>query len=381
VTNIIFRYYQKGDARQLAKLYNIAFQMNGFGFIRTAKSWLWRFNNAPNFEPESIRIAEDLKERKIVGAVHVSLIEPLMINGKKILCGEINDVACHPKYIKRGIAKGLMEEAISYMKQKGCDASILSADVKGIARQKIYLRLGYIDMIDVNIRVNFPNILKLLKDMPILAFFFPILFMFSKFSRVLYHFLFKINKSFKNISYLIEFNKGHSKFYEYARKLISRYHDFYPFYSDSKINWLRKNVPSRRFHPIYVYIKKDSDIIGGACLNYVNIYNFKYGMKIRFGIVHDLFIDKSVFLNEKELFHGYMFLIGKIMKAANKAKIGLLSIPVCSNDKILNISLKTSCFIKYSSLTLMIKTFNDKIKRLSLKKPALVPSYVLFAYP
>ena len=128
--------------------------MNGFGFIRTAKSWLWRFNNAPNFEPESIRIAEDLKERKIVGAVHVSLIEPLMINGKKILCGEINDVACHPKYIKRGIAKGLMEEAISYMKQKGCDASILSADVKGIARQKIYLRLGYIDMIDVNIRAN-----------------------------------------------------------------------------------------------------------------------------------------------------------------------------------------------------------------------------------
>ena len=67
MVNIIYRHYQKGDDEQLADLFNRAFQMNGFGFVRTPKNWKWRYFNSPGFEAEMIQIAEDIESNKIVG--------------------------------------------------------------------------------------------------------------------------------------------------------------------------------------------------------------------------------------------------------------------------------------------------------------------------
>jgi len=51
MTNIKFRYYEKGDEIQLTELFNIAFQ-NGGGFVRTPKNWYWRYVQSPNFDPK-----------------------------------------------------------------------------------------------------------------------------------------------------------------------------------------------------------------------------------------------------------------------------------------------------------------------------------------
>jgi hypothetical protein len=42
MVNIIYRHYKKGDDRQIADLFNRAFQMNGVGIVRTSEEWNWR---------------------------------------------------------------------------------------------------------------------------------------------------------------------------------------------------------------------------------------------------------------------------------------------------------------------------------------------------
>ncbi|GAJ17569.1 unnamed protein product, partial [marine sediment metagenome] len=114
---------------------------NVVGIVRTSEEWSWRYAKSPYFEPEMIQIAEDVEKNKIVGAIHVNLVEDIIFNSKNYLIGDINDVSCHPDYIRNGIATNLMEMAMEYMKKRNCDLSILTADYKGFARSKIYLKL------------------------------------------------------------------------------------------------------------------------------------------------------------------------------------------------------------------------------------------------
>ena len=104
MTTIIFRNYRKGDEQGLAEIFNIAFHQGGGGFVRTPKSWLWRYVQSPGFEPEMCQIAEDVEKNKIIGAVYANLIETIQLNSENYLVGDINDVSCHPDYAKRGVA-------------------------------------------------------------------------------------------------------------------------------------------------------------------------------------------------------------------------------------------------------------------------------------
>ncbi|MFX1316919.1 MAG: GNAT family N-acetyltransferase, partial [Promethearchaeota archaeon] len=122
--NIIYRHYKSGDEAQLADLFNISFQQNGGGLVRTPKNWEWRYLQSPGFEPEMCQIAEDVEKHRIIGAVYVNLVEKITIGNNKFLVGEINDVSCHPDYVKKGIATKLMKMAIVYMEKKGCDVSM-----------------------------------------------------------------------------------------------------------------------------------------------------------------------------------------------------------------------------------------------------------------
>jgi len=83
MVKINYRCYQEDDDQQLADLYNLAFQMNGAGFVRTPKEWNWRYVQSPNFEPEMVQIAEDKDLNIIIGAVHVNLIENLVFGHKQ----------------------------------------------------------------------------------------------------------------------------------------------------------------------------------------------------------------------------------------------------------------------------------------------------------
>ncbi|MFW9780825.1 MAG: GNAT family N-acetyltransferase, partial [Candidatus Heimdallarchaeota archaeon] len=145
MVSIIYRNYQQGDEEQLADLFNRAFQMNGFSFIRTKKNWEWRYIQSPDFEPEMIQIAEDIDNHKLIGMVCVNPIEKINLNNVTYLNGNINDVSCHPDYIRQGISKKLMQRSIEYMQRKGCDISLLITAFNGFPRNRLYSKLGYQD--------------------------------------------------------------------------------------------------------------------------------------------------------------------------------------------------------------------------------------------
>ena len=129
MVNIIYRNYQNGDEEQLADLYNKAFQMNGPGYLRTKENLNWRYIQYPGFESGMIQIAEDIDNNKIVGAVYVNPVEKVRLNGEICLIGSINDVSCHPRYIRKGIASNLMKMAMEYMKKTECMFDIIIADI------------------------------------------------------------------------------------------------------------------------------------------------------------------------------------------------------------------------------------------------------------
>ncbi|MFW9898886.1 MAG: GNAT family N-acetyltransferase [Candidatus Thorarchaeota archaeon] len=383
MVNIIYRHFQEGDDPQLADLFNRAFQMNGLSVIRTPKNWNWRYFQSPSFEPEMCQIAEEIEQKKIVGAVYVNLIEKISFNGIEYLVGEINDVSCHPDFIKRGIATNLMKMAINYMEKKGCDISILGADYDGHARKKIYLKLGYFDVDRGYTFLQFPNLFKLTKDIIALAILFPVFFTISYIPRFLSRLRIKYNNFFKKFSWEINDNKRHIEFLEAVNEIIPKYYAGFPLYSKRKFEWARMKVPAKRQRPTYIMIKKRTKIIGGAVITHQNIYAFKYGIKFRIGIIHDIFLDKTQFTNKKNLHLGYIYLIDKIIKAATQRNIGILTYMATSKDFDLHKALKGMNFFKLKGQTTMIKPIkkNIKITNFFFKKPLFLPTYVSLGVP
>ncbi|MFX0001007.1 MAG: GNAT family N-acetyltransferase [Candidatus Hodarchaeota archaeon] len=378
---IIYRNYREGDENQLADLFNLAFQQNGSGFIRTPNNWYWRYVRSPGFEPEMCQIAEDLDRQKIVGAIIVNLIEEVPIGHNTYLMGDINDVSTHPDYTSRGIATKLMEMAIKYMKQKKCDFSILSTGYKSFAREKIYQRFGFFD-VDLGIRfIQFPNVLQLIKNVYALAFFFPVFFAFSYIPRLINRVKLKFHPIFKEFSYNIDHNKKHFEYMNAINKINPKYYEGYPVYTKKKFSWARIKVPSTHQKPTYIIIRKEGEIIGGSVITQENIHSFKFGIKIRIGLIHEIFLEKNRFNNSKNLLLAYIYLIDKIIKAATRRSLSVLMYLSPSKDKDLNNAFNRMNFLKFKANVTMIKQLKANIKFPQIKTPLFVPTYVIWGFP
>ena len=378
---IVYRHYHDGDDENLANLYNIAFQMNGAGFVRTPKGWNWRYVQSPSFEPEMIQIAEDKDTQKIVGAIHVNLIEELMLNEKKYLFGEINDVICHPDYTNNGIATKLLKRAIQYMERKGCDFSILTADAKGFPRKKLYLKNGFEDYSRLVMLFSFPNIFRLIRDFPGFSGFIPVFFILSYLPRIIFRFLIRRNPNFKDISYEIVYNSKHFEYIDARNKILPKYYDGSSEFDNKMIKWARMNLTAKRHHPTYIMMRKNSKIIGGAVFTRKNIYSFKHGIKLRMAIIHEIFLDKNQFKDKLNLHYGYKYLIDRTLKAATKRNISFILHSPSENDKDVINSFKSMTFLKFPSAMIMIKSFKGNIKNLKIKKPFFMPTHVSLAFP
>ena len=381
MVKIKYRHYKEGDDQQLAELFNRAFQMNRLSVIRTPEIWNWRYFQSPGFEPELCQIAEDLDNKKIVGAVYVNLIEKVPFNGKEYLVGDINDVSCHPDYTRRGIATNLMKLAINYMEKKGCDISILTADYNGHARKKIYLKLGYFDVDRAYAFIQFPNLFKLVKDILASSLLLPIFFTISYLPRILNRIRIKLNPFFRDFSFEINNNRNHFEYMKAVNKIMPNYYTGFPIYDKRKFEWARIKVPANRHKPTYILIKKDNRIIGGATLTHQNIYNSKRGNKFRIGLIHDIFLDKTQFSNKTKLHLGYIYLNDKIIKAATRRKIGILNHLVTFNDYDLLRALRNMNYLKLRGETVMMKTLKENIRISKFKKPLFLPSYVSIGVP
>jgi len=379
--NIIYRHYQKGDETQLAELFNLAFQQNGSGFIRTPKTWDWRFVQSPGFEPEMCQIAEDVDNQKIVGAIIVNLIESVPIAQQNYLIGDINDVSTHPDYINRGIATKLMERSVEYMKFKKCDFSILSAGFKGFARKKIYQRFGFFD-VDLGVLfIQFPNIAQLVKNVYALSPFFPIFFAFSYLPRFLNRLKLKFYRDFKEFSYKINYNGNHNEYMEAINDINPKYYEGFPRYTKRKFSWARIKVPVVQQKPTYIIIRKRGKIIGGSVITQQNIHSFKFGIKIRIGIIHEIFLEKSVFNNSQDLVLGYIYLLDKIIKAATQRFTAVLMYLSPLKDKDLNTAFKNMNFLRIKSNVTMIKEMKVNLKFPQVNAPLFVPTYVTWGFP
>ncbi len=381
MNNIIFRHYRKGDEKQLANLFNLAFQQNGSGFVRTPNNWYWRYVKSPGFEPEMCQIAEDLDKEKIVGVVIVNLIETVPIGKNMYLMGDINDVSTLPDYTNRGIATKLMEMSIEYMKQKKCDFSILSAGLRGFARKKIYQKLGYFDVDLGALFIQFPNIIQLIKNVYALALFFPVFFALSYIPRLLNRIKLKFYPFFKDFSYEINHNKKHLEYMKAINKINPKYYEGYPGYNKRKFLWARIKIPAAQQKPTYIFIRKNGKIIGESIFTQQNIYSFKFGIKIRIGLFHEIFLKKSMYDNSKNLILGYIYLLDKIMKAATRRSLAVLMYLSPLKDKDLNRAFKGMNFLKIKANVTMIKELKLNLKFPNLKKPLFCPTYVSFGVP
>jgi ribosomal protein S18 acetylase RimI-like enzyme len=381
MVNIIYRHYKPGDEKGLADLFNIAFPGELGGYVRTPKSWLWRYAQSPNFEPEMCQIAEDSDNKLIVGVIYVNLVEDITIGGKNYLTGELNELATHPEYAHKGIANNLIDMAEEYMKKKGCALSIFNTDEKGIAREKLFLKRGYYDLEKYYGFLNVANPLKLVRDLPIFAGFLPIFLFNSYIPRVINRIRIRRNIFFNAIHSTIEHNRGHVEYMEAANRIIPMYYDGFPQYNKGKVFWARVRVPSKRHEPTYIKLKKNNQIIGGATFTFFNIYSFKYGVKIRVGLIHEIFLDEIQFKNQRDLHLGYIYLIDRIMKAATRRFIGVLLYQSDSKNKRLHKALTRMNFPKFPGEVIMLKIMKDNIKILNVTKPFYLPTYVSRGFP
>ena len=374
MVHIIFRHYREGDEKQLSDLFNHAFKRSVV--IRSPTGWHWRYVKSPGFEPEMCQIAEDIDKKKIVGTILVNLVETRTIAKKKYLIGDINDVSTHPDYTKRGIATKLMENSIKYMKEKGCDFSMLSTGLRGFARSRIYQKFGYFDIEKEYYFVQIPNVIQLIRNFFGFTFFFPILFTISYLPRLLNRLRIKFKNFLKDFSYEINHNKKHFEYMNAINRISSKNYEGYPGYDQSKFNWARINVPANHNKPTYIVIKKGGKIVGGAVITHQNIKAPKIRLKLRLGIIHEIFLDENVFNNTYNLYLGYIYLIDKIIKAATQRDLGALLYTSSLNANDLNQAFKGMSFFKIKNDVIMVKELKKNLKFPKLKKPLFIPTYL-----
>ncbi len=379
MTNIVFRHYKEGDEKQLAELFNLAFQKSVV--TRTSTSWQWRYIKSPGFEPEMCQIAEDINKKKIVGAIFVNLIEKIPVGKEQYLIGDINDVSTHPNYIKRGIATKLLENSIEYMTEKGCDFSMLCTGLKGFARSKLYQKLGYFDLEKRYYFVHIPNVPQLIRNIFGFAFFFPIFFIISYLPRFLYRLSLKFKSFYKDFSYEINHNKNHYEYMNAINRISSKYYEGYPGYDKSKLIWARINVPSKKQEPTYIIIRKSGKIIGGSVITHQKVETNKFKLKLRLGIIHEIFLEKDIFNNSYNLYLGYIYLIDKIIKAATQRYLGVLLYQSSLKADALNQAFKGMCFFRIQKDVIMIKELKKNLKFPPSKKPLFIPTYITLGIP
>jgi len=381
MVNIIYRHYETGDEQGLADLFNISFQQNGAAFVRSTKNWIWRFVQSPGFEPEMCQVAVDTDNSLIIGAVYANPIENIPIGNKIYLVGDINDVSCHPNYTKRGIATKLMKMALDYMREKGCDFSFLSTGYEGFARKKLYKKYGFFDHDKEFQYVQFPNIFQLIKNLYGFAILIPAFFILSYLPRFLTRARVKNLPFFKDFTYEINHNCKHSEYMEAMNQLIPIYYEGFPKYDELKFKWARIKVPSNHQEPTYIIIKKAGIVVGGGVLTHQSLSALKFGIKMRIGIINELFLNKHVFKNKKNLFMGYKYLIDKLLKSATRRFLTLLIYQSTLADLDLNEAFRGMNFLKIKGQVIMIKELKENLKFPKLNKPLNFPTYTSLGFP
>ena len=128
-------------------------------------------------------------------------------------------------------------------------------------------------------------------------------------------------------------------------------------------------------------MKKKNEIIGGAAFNTANIYGFNYGLKFKVGIIHEIFLDKKKFTDERNLHFGYTYLLDKLLMGAKRRFAGGIIVFASSLDTYLHKALKAVKFLGFKGASVMIKILKKDLKIKKLTKPLYIPTHVSLSIP
>jgi len=279
--SIKYRTFEDGDEEGIIKLFNSAFCQSPVCHLMTREFWDWKYKKRPpKFIPEGIQIAE--KKGIIVGSVIVTF-HKMNFGKREFFLGGIDDVSTCPVLQKRGIARNLMERAITFTKNYGADASILMADPRGHAR-RLYEKLGYIYKNYFSIFAKIINPLKIKNEIfplsPLIPFFY--LLHLRLHSRRM--------KQFKAKNIQFDILKNKNKQNEFMAKInkINKGFVCSNVYNEDYWHWCRIGRP-KRYKSIVLALKKDNQIIGGGSI--IKSFNRVYKYYITNWILSDFFID------------------------------------------------------------------------------------------
>ncbi|UYP45198.1 hypothetical protein NEF87_001483 [Candidatus Lokiarchaeum ossiferum] len=384
--NIIYRNYQPGDEVQLAELFNLCFHQSGVGFLRTPRGLKYRYVKRPNFNPNEIQIAEDTHKKLIVGAVF-STLEEIFLDGKQLLSGSINDVAVHPNYIKIGIAKTLMIQALTFLKQQKCELSTLAADPKGHARLKLYIPLGWRDYSSIRVWIS-PNI-NFFRYLPLLS---PLLFLFIPFYFYSKLKMRKIKKKMKDHGIhgsiihpsTVGFNhsSSHNSFRNFYNKIGKQQRNGKILISDQEWKHFRKQNIRSGLKPTFIALYKKERIIGFASFLCQWIYFDKLGFKFPLATIREWGVDHSITSNAQENSQIYNFLLDLIREAALQRKCVTVLFGLTDQFPYFSRILKKKKFISTSGGVFMINNINPRNKQSGkIFKPFIMDIGEMFLHP
>jgi GNAT superfamily N-acetyltransferase len=392
---IEYRTYEKGDGKDLADVFNISFQSLGGGLLRTPETVVWRYLKKPHGKASEINIAYDTQVKKIVGAVYCTL-EKNIFGGQQYLSGAVNDVSVLPNNGGKGIARKLMEQACTFMETEGCEISVLCADPRGFPRSKLYVPMGWEDLVDQNIMFNFANFGTGIKYLPGFAPLYPASMLSRFMIRRNYLSAEKRAKLCNPINTItiqpsFEGKKYNFNFPNLSRHLLSFFNSIMPVQMNGAVHidyeeWhhFRENPILKGLVPTYVVLFKDGKVIGFASFLRQWIYAAKLGIRFPLAFMREFVIDDRAVQDDHQRADLYTLLAGKIWEAATQRKCIAVIYNIDKNHTRLNRALKYLGFFSFSGSVYMVNYLNSsqiKSDITSQKKPINVNPSEYASFP
>ncbi len=131
-------------AEELNELGNACFQ-NYDGVIATTPAFRHWFMSRPGMSPASRFVV--VHEDRIVSSLLLTMID-LQFGGETMKAGAIDGVATHPEHRRRGLARELLDRALSFMEREQADLGFLYT-VPDTAPFRFYETAGYRELVRV----------------------------------------------------------------------------------------------------------------------------------------------------------------------------------------------------------------------------------------
>jgi len=345
--DLIFRTFKDGDKSGILKTYSAAFCNSRICQPSTPEFWEWKYgSNRPNYDPKGYQICE--YKNKIVGSI-MSTIRTMKFNGEVYKAAGIDDVATCPTLERRGIGRGLMQNALKFMEEENVDLSILAADPRGHAK-KIYWRSGYQYTTHFSIALKVISVRNALKTFPPITPLAPLLRLYGSF---------RSRRSIQKYERNLEFEILGKNEDQFRQKLNENYNSLYSFNEFDRKYWKWYHIERPKLYgSIVIVAKEDNRVVAGGIItrSYLMVFNSVKWVPIF--ILTELFVDKE--------YRGQgigCYVLNQLERVARQRGIGAIMLHFHGGHSIFRTLMKKMGYIYVNNTTLqMIKPISERAK-------------------